>query len=221
MWLVHGDSEPRAGHEVVDGAVLAGGVVHTMGPQAAQARRLGDLDELGQQRGGTQQLVMLQLHIGPLRTEGPTATTGHVQRRLALAGEQEPHQRALPTTCEQDQAVRFVSELAPGDDRRLRPREVSLGEQVAEPRIAGSVVWPSDEVRGPGRAAKDGLGYSHLDADNRLAAALGAGSLEADDTSQRHVVGEGKGAHAEPGRPRRQHLWRGGATQEAEGADGM
>ncbi len=50
--LVNGEAEAGTGHEVIEGAVFARGMMDTIGGDAAQTRLLGDRDQLVQQRGG-------------------------------------------------------------------------------------------------------------------------------------------------------------------------
>ena len=89
--LVHGEAEAGTGHEVIEGAVVARGMMHAIGRDAAQARLLGDLDQLVQQGGCIGQAVVLQLHVDALRTEGVGVAARGLHSGLASAREQEPH----------------------------------------------------------------------------------------------------------------------------------
>jgi hypothetical protein len=190
--------------------------MHPIGRDATQTRLVRYLGQLVHQCSCARQSLVLHLYVGPFRTKYLLVAASGLHGGLAPARKQEPHQRTVTTASEQDQAVYFSSQGAPRDNWGLWVCEIGVGEQTAEPGVAGRILSQRDEVAGAGRDAKDRLGNGQLYPDDGPDRVRSAGSLEADDSSEGHVVGEGEGAHPERRCPRHQGLGRGGATEETE-----
>ncbi len=92
------------------------------------------------------QAVVLHLHVGALRAEGVGVAARDRHGGLASAREQELQQGSLTAAGEQDQAVWFGGQVAPGDDRGLGVGEIGVGEQTAEAGVAGRILGQRDEV---------------------------------------------------------------------------
>lgn len=210
--LVHGKAEAGTGHEVVEGAVVAGAIADAVRRDAAQAHLLSDGNQLVQQGGGIWQAVVVQFDEHPVRAKGVPVAARGVDGGLAPVREEEPHHASAASAGEQDQAIGLSGQVAPGDDRSIGTGEIGVSEQAAEAGVAGRVFGQRDkvrEVRGAGRMrweTEDRLGDGQLHADDGREIVHRARGLEADDASEGHVVGERKGGHAERRRTRHQGL---------------
>ena len=176
--------------DILQPVALAGVIVDVAGRDVAEAGVLRQPDQTGDPRGVAMGEVVLQLDEDVLRTERRAILGQQVAGVIETAGVDQPGERSVAATSQQDQSPDVLAEDVPVEPR-LEPGtgQVGMGDEPREVGVAGRGLGQQRQVRA--------VGHRQLGAGDWLDAGPARCLGELHRAVQPIVVGQGQRAVAE------------------------